>query len=258
MRPQVIPTIVGCVCLVGAAVLALQTGPADVGTVELSARQVPATPSHLDTPGATDATDASPAARSSTPTPGRVTRTSTPPVATPSATAPSSPRDRPRVATHSARLDDLRREWSPVPTQVTMPRLGLSVPVAPVGVDVDGRMAIPEDVGQAGWYRHGPAPGDEGNTVIAGHVDSRTQGLGAFSQLLDLEVGDVVEVGLADGTTTSWTIAGRETIDKLEVVPRELFSRQGPSQLVLVTCGGEFDGSERSYESNVIVVAQPL
>ena len=40
-------------------------------------------------------------------------------------------------------------------------------------------------------------------------------------------------------------------------LPPDLFARTGPSKLVLITCGGEFDRSVRRYKQNVVVVATP-
>jgi len=32
----------------------------------------------------------------------------------------------------------------------------------------------------------------------------------------------------------------------------------GPSQLVLISCGGAFDRDRRSYEDNIVVIAKPV
>jgi hypothetical protein len=63
-------------------------------------------------------------------------------------------------------------------------------------------MEIPEDVSTVGWYELGVAPGEAGSAVLAGHVDSRTQGRGAFFDLRDLDVGDRATVAHEDGTTS--------------------------------------------------------
>lgn len=174
---------------------------------------------------------------------------------TPAATSESAP---PPVATRSARLADLRVQATAPPTRLTAPSVGIDAPVVPVGVEPDGLMEVPTIVAEVGWYAYGSAPGDdEGSIVLAGHVDSRSQGRGAFFALQDLQPGDEVRLDDADGATTTWVVTGRSTIEK-EVVPLdELFRRDGPSRLVLVTCGGDFDADRRSYRSNVVVTAEP-
>jgi hypothetical protein len=36
-----------------------------------------------------------------------------------------------------------------------------------------------------------------------------------------------------------------------------VWAREGDPQLVLITCGGEFDAQARSYEDNVVAFARP-
>ena len=56
---------------------------------------------------------------------------------------------------------------------------------------VDGELKVPENVRHLGWWDGSAFAGDPfGSTVIAGHVDSRTQGLGFFARLLRADVGD--------------------------------------------------------------------
>ena len=119
-------------------------------------------------------------------------------------------------------------------------------------------MTRPAEVDRVGWYRFGPGPGAaEGAAVVAGHVDDEVQGLGALAPLRRAEPGDEVVVEAADGTTTRWTVTGRELIDKAGVPLGALFARTGAPRLVLITCGGPFDADLRSYRDNVVVVAEP-
>jgi sortase (surface protein transpeptidase) len=142
--------------------------------------------------------------------------------------------------------------------RLTAPALGVDSAVDPVGVEPDGQMTIPAEVDRVGWYRFGPAPGDEGSAVIAGHVDDREQGLGAMAPLRDAAVGDEVVVTDAAGTSTRWRVVSREVIEK-QVLPLDrLFARTGPPRLTLITCGGPFLPEYRSYRDNVVVVAEPV
>ena len=142
--------------------------------------------------------------------------------------------------------------------RLSAPAAGIDAAIVPVGVDAAGQMEVPGDVDEVGWYRHGPGLDDTaGSIVLAGHVDSRTQGRGAFFTLQDLAPGDEVRLDAGDGATTSWVVTGRSTVEKEEIPLEELFRRDGPPRLVLVTCGGDFDADRRSYRSNVVVTAEP-
>ena len=58
----------------------------------------------------------------------------------------------------------------------------------------------PADIRHVGWWDGSAYAGDPfGSTVIAGHVDSRLQGLGFFAELLFVQVGDLITVR-SDGT----------------------------------------------------------
>jgi sortase (surface protein transpeptidase) len=94
--------------------------------------------------------------------------------------------------------------------------------------------------------------------VIAGHVDSATQGGGAFFRLRDLRPGDEVTVAGSDGATRTFSVVSREVFEKAAVPLDQLFARDGPPRLTLITCGGAFDASSRHYRDNVVVTAQPV
>jgi len=146
----------------------------------------------------------------------------------------------------------------PVVPPVRLQLAGVDAPLDPVGVEPDGAMTLPEDVDRVGWYRFGPAPGDdEGTAVLAGHVDDAEQGLGALAPLREVEVGAEVQVTDAAGAVTGWRVVSRELIEKRAVPLDALFQRTGPPRLVLLTCGGEFQPELRSYTDNVVVVAEP-
>jgi LPXTG-site transpeptidase (sortase) family protein len=118
-------------------------------------------------------------------------------------------------------------------------------------------MAVPEDVRTVGWYRYGSRPGtSSGSSVLSGHVDDRVQGRGAFADLGEVEPGDPVEVELADGTRLAYRVRTVERIGKDELAVDQLFTRSGAPRLTLVTCGGDFDRTTRSYEQNVVVTAE--
>ncbi|MGY1652914.1 class F sortase [Geodermatophilus sp. SYSU D01119] len=161
----------------------------------------------------------------------------------------------PQVTTRDAAPVPAARVVPPVRLEV--PARGLDVPVDPVGAAPNGQMAIPDDVDRAGWYRFGPAPGAPGSAVVAGHVDDVEQGLGALAALRAAEPGDEVLVTDAAGTVTRWRVLGRELLDKGALPVDDLFRRDGPPRLTLVTCGGPFLPDVGGYRDNLVVVAEP-
>lgn len=160
------------------------------------------------------------------------------------------------VATRPARLRDLRPRAVDQPVSLRLPD-GVA-DVAPVGVDADSQVVVPDDVQTLGWYRFGAAPGDRaGSAVLVGHVDGHGRGLGRFAALRELSRDDEVQVRLRSGKVLAYRVVAREQWDKQEVPVGRLFARTGSPRLVLLSCAGSFDARTRSYSDNVAVTAVP-
>lgn len=144
-----------------------------------------------------------------------------------------------------------------VPTRIVIPALGIDDAVIPVGLEDDGAMEVPP-AELAGWYRHGTAPGsDRGSAVIAAHVDHEDRP-GVFLELARLEVDSEVTVIDDAGVPTTYRVIERWQVDKDLLPIDELFRRDGEPVLTLITCGGAFDRSARSYDDNIVVRALPV
>ena len=117
-----------------------------------------------------------------------------------------------------------------------------------------------DDVHLAGLdAQSAPLAARHGTTVIAGHVDDRNQGAGAFYFLYRTVPGTTVTVTAADGTVTTWRVYSVTSVEK-DRLPADLFSTTGARRLVLVTCGGQLrwdPGYGYSYADNVLVYATP-
>jgi hypothetical protein len=150
------------------------------------------------------------------------------------------------------------------PSEPLILRIGsidIEAPVVPVGLASGGAMEIPEDVTEVGWYDPdglGVRPGTTGTAVFASHVDSRSQGRGVLFELRSMRAGDTFEIDLEDGTTQTWVVTEVAQIPKVSMPLTEIFTWAGPSRVVLITCGGEFDRARRSYVDNIVVYAEPL
>lgn len=164
----------------------------------------------------------------------------------------------PTIRVHSARLADFRSpRTGPPPVGIVIPGIGLEARVVRVGVDRrTGGVEVPPDVRTVGWYRFSPVPGEPGSSVLLGHVDSSTQGPGAFFHLASLELGTKIRVLSADGSARSFRVVARRSYLKSRL-PATVFARTGRPVLTLVTCGGPFDTSIGHYRDNVVVYAVP-
>lgn len=183
-----------------------------------------------------------------------------PAVAAPAEAANASPSDAgaatPQVAVRSGRLEDLDLGAAPRPVSVRIEAIGVEADTVPVGVTDTGDLEVP-GAADVGWYEFGPAPGAEGSAVLAAHVDLAGRP-GAFFRLGDVRPGDVVTVGFDDGTERRFEITGLRQYGKQVLPSDDLFRRDGAAALALITCGGEFDETERSYEDNLVAYAVPV
>jgi sortase (surface protein transpeptidase) len=117
----------------------------------------------------------------------------------------------------------------------------------------DGELEAPRAYGKAGWYADGTAPGDTGPAVIAGHVDSRS-GPAVFYRLRELTAGDTIEV-VRGGTVLRFTVTRAAWYPKNRFPTDQVYGPTPDRQLRLITCGGVFDRSLRSYRDNLVVYA---
>lgn len=145
------------------------------------------------------------------------------------------------------------------PTKVEIDRLNISAPVVRSGINTRlGALAVPSNVRRLGWWRDGAAPGDiYGTTLIAGHVDSKVQGAGAFKQLYRAKAGMRIRVTTSDGRVRQYRVTTTRRILK-ESLPANIFTQRGAAKLVLVTCGGPFNSRTGHYRDNIIVTAVPV
>jgi len=144
------------------------------------------------------------------------------------------------------------------PVRLAIPVLNLTATVQPTGVNQAGDFDVPPSVDTVGWYRYGPGlDATTGSVVIAGHVDSATQGAGAFFRLRQLRPGDAVMVTGSDGRAARYTVAGREEYPKTAIDLNRYFTWTGAKRLTLITCGGPFNDRTHHYRDNVVVTAVP-
>ena len=136
-------------------------------------------------------------------------------------------------------------------------RLGVRADITFV-TSQDGVLQVPENPQQVGWWVGSALPGSStGTTVLDGHIDSATAGLGAFFQLSALAAGDRVSVVGSSGHALRYVVVARRVYPKNAGLPSSLFTTGGPQRLLLISCGGPFDTSRRSYEDNIVVFAVP-
>jgi hypothetical protein len=159
-------------------------------------------------------------------------------VAAPSAAAPSVGSSRPAPTP---------------PTRVRVPRLGIDSTLVGLSLGADGELQAPKDFQRPGWYAQGTVPGEVGPAVIAGHVDSQ-DGPAVFYRLVELRTDDRIEVQ-RDGAWIPFRVVSTAHYRKDKFPTATVYGPTPTAELRLITCGGTFDRSRRSYRDNVVVYA---
>ncbi|NMO57422.1 class F sortase [Actinoplanes sp. TBRC 11911] len=139
------------------------------------------------------------------------------------------------------------------PTRVRIAAINLDTTLESLRLGRDGALQPPKSFGRAGWYADGTAPGDTGPAVIAGHVDSKS-GPAIFYRLRELTVGDHIDV-TRGGTIVRFTVTATAWYPKTKFPASWVYGPTPDRQLRLITCGGVFDHSLRSYKDNLVVYA---
>ena len=144
-----------------------------------------------------------------------------------------------------------------VPTGIELPS-GDSAVIEPART-VDGVLEVPTDVQHVGWWDGSSYAGDPfGSTVLAGHVDSRQQGLGFFAQLLMIQIGDHITLR-SDVNSLTYQVVSSSLVQKQALASdSDALDQRGPHRLVMITCSGQWHPELRSYDSNLVLIADPV
>jgi LPXTG-site transpeptidase (sortase) family protein len=166
--------------------------------------------------------------------------------------APTAPTEMPQAATEAA----FDRPPPDRPTKVRIASIGVDATIIDLGLNPDRTLEVPEDIRLTGWWTGRSVPGEDGPSIVVGHIDSAAQGAGVFFRLRELDVGDVIHVERSDGSIAEFRVTETELVLKDEFPTEKVYGSTEGSQLRLITCGGSFDRSAGSYLGNLIVYAE--
>lgn len=140
------------------------------------------------------------------------------------------------------------------PAHVRIPSLQVDANIIDLGLQSDGKMQVPPDAGDAGWYINSPIPGQVGPAVLAAHVDWKGVD-GPFAHLDQLKSGDQVIVEGADGAEVTFAVDKVDSYPKTAFPADQVYADRPDAELVMITCGGDFDAAAHSYKNNIVAVA---
>jgi LPXTG-site transpeptidase (sortase) family protein len=144
-----------------------------------------------------------------------------------------------------------------IPQRLTLP--GSADAAVLPATTVDGVLRVPENVSHVGWWDGSARAGEAfGSTVIAGHVDSSSEGIGFFVRLLKVKVGDTITLRGQSHRLKYRVTSVRKLAKKALATDSQALKQTGAHRLVLITCTGNFHRDRGGYDSNLVVVAKPV
>jgi sortase (surface protein transpeptidase) len=141
-----------------------------------------------------------------------------------------------------------------LPALLLIPKIHVRAEIESVGTDSQGRMDVPSVPEHVAWYNKGVLPGEAGNAVIDGHVDSYT-GPAVFFELRKLSAGDDITVSYGDGREQHFTVTRVASYPYNNFPLQEVFGPSDKKQLNLITCSGTFDRAAKNYSNRLVVYA---
>ncbi|GAA3121285.1 hypothetical protein GCM10010466_10270 [Planomonospora alba] len=142
------------------------------------------------------------------------------------------------------------------PRRISIPKIGVLAPLMSLGIDAKQKIQTPpmSKLGHAGWYKHGPVPGQQGPSVVLGHVNGNGKA-GVFLRLKELVRGDKIRISRSDGYVAEFTVDGVEQTSKTSFPSKRVYGNTGEAALRLITCGGVLNQKTGHYTDNIIVYA---
>ncbi|MRX55843.1 sortase [Bacillus idriensis] len=142
-----------------------------------------------------------------------------------------------------------------IPVQIAVPSLDIEANVESVGLTDDGTMELPSDDKLTAWYENGALPGENGNSVIAGHVDNKT-GPAVFFRLKDIEPEEEVIVYGKDGEELTFVVQDKKAYPYDDAPLPSIFGFSQEKKLNLITCTGTFDRTKKTHLERLVVSAK--
>ncbi|WP_255385059.1 sortase domain-containing protein [Streptomyces parvus] len=141
------------------------------------------------------------------------------------------------------------------PLRITARAVGLDAAVDTVGTAEDGTIALPGEGDRVGWYSASVTPGQRGNALLVGHVDT-TRGPAAFYTLGALRKGDHITVHRRDKSVARFTVTALNVYERDNFPSTSVYAPTTHPLLTLITCA-DWDPGNRTYTANLVVTAQP-
>jgi sortase (surface protein transpeptidase) len=144
------------------------------------------------------------------------------------------------------------RKQMPVPVHISIPAIGVSARIVPLGLNRDGTLQVPTNFADTGWFRGGPEPGETGAAVVVGHLSS-VRGPGVFWRLKNLRAGQKITIRLQGGSIVHFVARSMMRVPKSRFPTNLVYAKTARPTLRLITCAGTLNPATGHHPDNYIV-----
>ena len=139
------------------------------------------------------------------------------------------------------------------PRYLTVEKLGINkARIIPMGVNVNGELATPNNIFDVGWYDASGLPGMGGTMIIDGH-NGGPHVHGVFKDLPDLAEGDLIVVERGDGVVFKYRVVENKSVLLSEsdayMSTAARSPESGKESVTLISCTGEWSQQQGTYLS---------
>lgn len=143
------------------------------------------------------------------------------------------------------------------PTRIIIDKIGVDAAIEPVGLTEDGLMDAPKTNEAVGWYEQSARLGENNYAILLdGHYGTETSPA-VFRDLINLEIGDTILVGAAENIATFRVVEiDQSDVEDVDMKKALYPYRSGVQSLTIITCEGEYDPVNITYDKRRIVYAE--
>lgn len=164
----------------------------------------------------------------------------------------------PVVSEATEETSDTFAALSEVPVRIVIEKIGVDAVIEPVGLTADGLMDAPKTNELVGWYDKSARAGeDKFAMLLDGHYGSDTRPA-VFRELVQLVKGDEIKVTGEKGTTLTYEVVEmeRQFTEDIDMKKALYPYQKGKQSLTIITCEGEYDAVNNTYDRRTIVYAE--
>jgi len=143
-----------------------------------------------------------------------------------------------------------------IPVTINIPSIHVHAHSEAVGLDQNNLMDVPVNTNDVAWYKLGPEPGEIGNAVIDGHVDTQTGAPAVFANLGEIKVGDTMTIIEQQQVTHTFMVTSVESLPAATFPTTRVFGTATEAHLNLITCDGIWDKKASNYSKRLVVFSK--